>query len=77
MTMSKYALAKAALAQLSEAAAAHNVEEGDAQVALLIEVIQSLRTQPSVQDLRGLLQYEIDSLGSGGVHEIQRGSGHG
>ena len=73
---SKYALAKAAIAELNEQAAAAGIEPDDAQEALMISVIQSLKSARGGPALKGLLQYEMDNLGSGGLHDLPRGGGH-
>ena len=70
--ISKYGLAKETLEALKAASAENNIAEDDAQEALLITLIQSLKEHRGADNLRGILQYEVDSLGSGGVHEIQR-----
>lgn len=69
---SKYGLAKDAIAQLNDAAASSGIDAADAQEALLISLVQTLKELRGADNLRGVLQYEVDSLGSGGVHEIQR-----
>ena len=74
--MSKYGLAKSTLAELENNAHTAGIDKVDAYEALLIMTVQNMKELEGVRDLRGLLQYEIDSLGSGGVHEIQRGGGH-
>ena len=70
--ISKYGLANETLEALKAASAENNIAEDDAQEALLITIIQSLKELRGAENLRGILQYEVDSLGSGGVHEIQR-----
>ena len=69
---SKYGLAKDAITQLNDAAASAGIDPADAQEAMLISLVQSLKELRGADTLRGVLQYEVDSLGSGGVHEIQR-----
>lgn len=73
---SKYGLAKELLTNLSRRAEQCALTVSDAEEALLISVIQSMKSDRGDAYLRGILQYEIDSLGSGGVYEIQRGGGH-
>ena len=72
----KYGLAKELIAILDKRARDEALNTEDAEEALLVSIIQSLKGHKGVEYLRGILQYEIDSLGSGGVYEIQRGGGH-
>ena len=70
--MSKYSLAKTVIEQLADASADEGVEVADAQEALLISLVQELKQSRGPEYLKSLLQYEVDSLGSGGQYEIQR-----
>ena len=74
--MSKYSLAKALISELDGKAEGEGVEPSEAQEALLISLVQNLKDNRGVDYIRSILQYEIDSLGSGGQFEIQRGMGH-
>lgn len=73
---SKYSLANEAIDTLNQRAAENGVEPDDAQEALMILVIQSLKATRGAAALKSLLQYEVDSLGSGGMHDLPRGGGH-
>jgi len=69
---SKYSIAKEAIEASKTQAEAAGIDLIDVQEALLISVIEALKTLKEPDDLRGILQYEVDSLNSGGVHEVQR-----
>ena len=69
---SKYGLAKEVIEQLHNRAGEAGIDEADAQEALLISLVQSLKELKGADYMKSILQYEVDSLGSGGVHEIQR-----
>ena len=69
---SKYGLAKEVIEQLHNRAGEAGIDEADAQEALLISLVQSLKELKGSDYMKSILQYEVDSLGSGGVHEIQR-----
>ena len=73
---SKYGLANESIANLGDAAVAANIDTGDVQEAMLVSLVQSLKQARGADYLRGVLQYEIDMLGSGSLHEIPRGLGH-
>ncbi len=73
---SKYALAKELIASINESATANNLSAHDVQEATLVMLVQALKAAGGADYTRGILQYEIDSLGSGGVYEIARGGGH-
>ncbi len=73
---SKYGIANEAIAQINDQAAANGVDPADAQEATIVMLVQALKESRGVDATRGILQYEIDSLGSGGVYEIARGGGH-
>ncbi len=73
---SKYALAKDTLASMDERAGGAGLDTADVQEAMLVTLVQALKEARGPDYLRGVLQYEIDSLGSGGVYEIARGGGH-
>ncbi|NKC00038.1 MAG: hypothetical protein GKR90_16280 [Pseudomonadales bacterium] len=74
--MSKYSLAKVTIDQLNQAANADGIGCTEAQEALLVSLVQTLKEEGGAPFVRGVLEYEIDSLGSGGEFEIQRGGGH-
>lgn len=72
---SKYSIARNLIEQLQQHAESHSLDPTDVQEATMILLIQALRESRGSESMRGLLQYEIDSLGAS-VFEIQRGSGH-
>jgi hypothetical protein len=74
--MSKYGLAKQVILDLESAAQAAGIDTEEAEEALLVSLVQTLKASLGADYVRGTLQYELDSLGSGGVHEIARGGGH-
>ncbi len=73
---SKYSLAKEAIAEVAVRAAAAKIDLADAYDALLISLISHMKEEQVSNDLRALLQVEIDNLGSGGIYELPRGGGH-
>ena len=73
---SKYALAKDTLASMGDNAEAVSLDAVDVQEAMIVTLVQTLKETRGPDYVRGLLQYEIDSLGSGGVFEVARGMGH-
>ena len=73
---SKYGIANDLVAEVETRAADANLDKGDVQEATLVMLVQALKESQDAQYVRGILQYEIDSLGSGGVYEIARGGGH-
>ena len=74
--MSKYSLAKQVILDLEATAQGAGIEAEEVQEALLVSLVQTLKDSRGADYVRGTLQYELDSLGSGGVHEIARGGGH-
>ena len=74
--MSKYGLAKRVIRDLDGQAKMMAIESMDAQEALLISLVQTLKEGRGADHIRGILRYELDSLGSSGMYEIQRGGGH-
>ena len=74
--MSKYSLAKQVILDLEATAQGAGIEAEEVQEALLVSLVQTLKDSRGANYVRGTLQYELDSLGSGGVHEIARGGGH-
>lgn len=72
MAISKYALAKALIEELAQRSGEAGLEPNDVEEALLISLVQSLKARRGASEVRSILQYEIDSLGSGDVYEIQR-----
>ena len=73
---SKYGLANESIETLNAAASSANIDCGDVQEAMLVTLVQALKQERGVDYLRSFLQYEIDMLGSGSLHEIPRGIGH-
>ncbi|MED5582244.1 MAG: hypothetical protein VYA82_09175 [Pseudomonadota bacterium] len=61
--------------QLHQYADSNGLDKTDVEEATLILLIQALKNSRGSESMRGLLQYEIDNLGTS-VFEIQRGSGH-
>ena len=74
--MSKYAVAKDVLTHTVSLADSAGLDPVDVQEALLILLVQALKEGRGAEYMRGILQYEADSLGSGGVHDLPRGGGH-
>lgn len=72
MAISKYGLAKELIETLAARAREAGLDPGDVEEAMLISLVQSLKAARGAADVRSILQYEIDSLGSGDVYEIQR-----
>ena len=72
---SKYTIARDLIDRLHQQADSHDLDQTDVEEATLILRIQALKNSRGSESMRGLLQYEIDSLGTR-VIEIQRGSGH-
>ena len=68
----KYSIAKDVLEQAAAQAQSGGVAEDEVQEALMVLIIQNLAEVRDAGNVKSLLQYEMDSLGSGGVHEIQR-----
>ena len=73
---SKYGIAKEILSEITARAEPDSLDPTDVQEATLILLVQELKKSRGVGYLRGVLQYELDSLGSEGVFDLQRGSGH-
>ena len=71
----KYAIARELIDQLHQYADSNGLDKTDVEEATLILLIQALKNSRGSESMRGLLQYEIDNLGTS-VFEIQRGSGH-
>ena len=71
----KYAIARELIDQLHQYADSNGLDKTDEEEATLILLIQALKNSQGSKSMRGLLQYEIDNLGTS-VFEIQRGSGH-
>ena len=68
----KYSIAKEVLEQVAAQAQSEGVAEDEVQEALMILIIQNLAKVRDAGNVKSLLQYEMDSLSSGGVYEIQR-----
>jgi len=73
---SKYSLAKEGIADITKRAMDVSIDPAEAQEALIVSLVQTLKETNGADYVRGVLQYEVECLGSGGVFEIQRGSGH-
>ncbi len=73
---SKYGIANDLIAQVSPLAAEHSLDSADVHEATIVMLVQALKEAKGPDYVRGILQYEMDSLGSGGVYEIARGGGH-
>ncbi len=52
------------------------IDQADAYDALLVSIIDMMKVAGRSNDLRSLLQVELDNLGSGGIYELPRGGGH-
>ncbi len=74
--MSKYALAKETITSLVTSASAQGIDAVEAQEALVVSLVQALKEHNGADNVRSLLQYEIDNLGSGNVYDVPRGAGH-
>jgi len=70
--MSKYALAKTQIANLLDEATIQGLRHGDVIEALIVQAIQESIQLRGAEDTRSYLEYEVSSISSGGVHEIQR-----
>lgn len=70
--MSKYTLAKEQISSLLNEATVQGVKHGDVIEALIVLAIQESITLRGAADTLSYLEYEVSSIGSGGVHEIQR-----
>ena len=70
--MSKYSLAKDQIRSTVERANEDGIDENEAIEALIVTAIQSLISSRGASDARNFLKYELDSIGSGDVFEIQR-----
>ena len=72
---SKYTIARDLIDPLHQQADSQGLDQTDVEEAAMILLILALKNSRGSESMRGLLQYEIDSLGTS-VFEIQRGSGH-
>ena len=72
----KYSIAKENLAALRTSAQDASMDEADVLEALLVTAIQDFKALKGSDYARGMLQYEVDSLGSGSVYDLPRGGGH-
>ncbi|MEM7097312.1 MAG: hypothetical protein AAF541_03560 [Pseudomonadota bacterium] len=72
----KYGLAKAAIEALQREADVEQLDPADVQEALMVTLIQAMKDSRGSGWLKQFLQYEVDMLGSGGVHDVPRGGGH-
>jgi hypothetical protein len=73
--VSKHGIAKAAIVEIQANAVEQNIGPGEVLEALLSQVVLAM-TEAGVDDLRGLLQYEMENVRSDGLHELPRGGGH-
>ena len=65
-------MAKEVLAVTAAQCESAGLELEDVQEALLVLLVQELKERKGADNTKSILQYEVDSLGSGGVHEVQR-----
>lgn len=72
----KYGIANELIAQIDSHAGLNSLDPADVQEATVVMLVQALKASKGADYTRSMLQYEIDSLGSGGVYEIARGGGH-
>ena len=71
----KHSIAKDALAAAKSQAADADLTHSEVLEAMLSHLIEGMK-EAGTKDLRGLLQYEVECLGSDGIHELPRGGGH-
>lgn len=69
---SKHALAKQVLQILEADCAAHTVDRDEGVEALLTLCIQDMQLQRGSNFARDYLQFELGSLGSGGLYDVQK-----
>ena len=69
---SKHALAKMMLQTLEEVCATENVDRDEGVEALLTRCIQDMQDQRGSNFARDYLQFELSSLGSGGLYDVQK-----
>ena len=72
----KYGIANELIAEIQARAGQGSLDPADVQEATLVMLVQALKETKGAAYTRSFLQYEMDSLGSGGVYEIARGGGH-
>ena len=48
------------------------LDDNDVLEALIVTAIQELKKVSEAPYIKGFLQYEVDSLGSGGTYDVQR-----
>ena len=70
--MSKYALARDQLEELTQRAKDASLDEADVIEALISLGIQELIKNLGAPRTREILQYELDSVSSDGFHDIQK-----
>ncbi len=70
--MSKYSVAKESIAAAIEAGKGESLEPADVLEALIVSSVEEMKSHKDRAYIKGFLQYELDSLGSGGTYEIQR-----
>ncbi len=69
---SKHALAKLMLQALEADCAAEAVDRDEGVEALLTSCIQDMQRQRGSDFTREYLQFELSSLGSGGLYDVQK-----
>ncbi|MFK7912461.1 MAG: hypothetical protein AB8B93_00990 [Pseudomonadales bacterium] len=70
--MSKYSIAKELIATTTDSASQAGIDRDDAIEALMTLCIQDMKEQRGSDYTKSYLRYELDSVGSGGVYEIQK-----
>ena len=74
--LSKYSIAKEIIENGVQRATDAGVDVSDVHEATLVLLVQALKDARGGDNVRGLLQYELDNVGSGGFVEVARGGGH-
>lgn len=70
--MSKYAVAKEIISRIPGLAEAAQLDRDDVVEALMTLCVQDMKEHRGGDYTRSYLSYELDSVGSGGVYEIQK-----
>lgn len=70
--VSKYSIAKQQIQNTIDCAKEAGIDGVEALEALTVMLVQELKSGRGADHTRQFLQYEIDSLGSGGFFEIQK-----
>lgn len=71
-----HSLAKEALQQVKQKAVDAGLAPSAVLEALLTWLLLEMNDDPEIADLKGLVQSELNALGSGGSFDIPRGGGH-